>query len=143
MNKAGGVGEGEPWLLLAVFGHTSITLYLIVNLLIYSIQMICTEKRRDVIVVMSVCVRTGCFPRSRLSPYTEHHGAYIPSPGLQARRTRYSAHGASCRWLVLPARQSSQGKAQEHIQHHNHPVPAQVTTTSRIKLRGLRLSHLT
>ena len=37
---AGGVGEGEPQLLLGMFGHTSITLYLIVNLLIYSIKMI-------------------------------------------------------------------------------------------------------
>ena len=25
--EKGGLGEGEPWLLLAMFGHTSITLY--------------------------------------------------------------------------------------------------------------------
>ena len=53
--KAGGVGEGEPWLLLAMFGHTSITLYLIVNLLIYSIKMICTKNnhRWDKIYIVS------------------------------------------------------------------------------------------
>ena len=27
LNKARDMGEGEPWLLLAMFGHTSITLY--------------------------------------------------------------------------------------------------------------------
>ena len=27
LNKASDMGEGEPWLLLAMFGHTSITLY--------------------------------------------------------------------------------------------------------------------
>ena len=44
LTKGGGVREGEPWLLLAMFGHTSITLYLIVDLLIYSIKMICTKS---------------------------------------------------------------------------------------------------
>ena len=38
------MGEGEPWLLLAMFGHTSIYPLLIVNLLIYSIKMICTRQ---------------------------------------------------------------------------------------------------
>ena len=37
------MGEGEPWLLLAMSGHTSIYPLLIVNLLIYSIKMICTN----------------------------------------------------------------------------------------------------
>ena len=37
------MGEGEPWLLLAMFGHTYYPL-LIVNSLIYSIQMICTKR---------------------------------------------------------------------------------------------------
>ena len=38
---ASNMGEGEPWLLLAMFGHTPITLInIIVNLLIYSIKMI-------------------------------------------------------------------------------------------------------
>ena len=27
LSKASDMGEGEPWLLLAMFGHTSITLY--------------------------------------------------------------------------------------------------------------------
>ena len=27
LSMAGDMGEGEPWLLLAMFGHTSITLY--------------------------------------------------------------------------------------------------------------------
>ena len=27
LNKAGELGEGEPWLLLAMFDHTSITIY--------------------------------------------------------------------------------------------------------------------
>ena len=42
--KAGGMGEGEPWLLLAMFGHTYYPL-LIVNLLIYLIRIIFTKKR--------------------------------------------------------------------------------------------------
>ena len=40
------MGEGEPWLLLAMFGHTSYYPLLLVNLLIFSIKMICT-KRQD------------------------------------------------------------------------------------------------
>ena len=44
MIKAGGMGEGEPWLLLAMFGHTYYPL-LIVNLLIYSIKMIYEKKK--------------------------------------------------------------------------------------------------
>jgi len=41
------MGEGEPWLLLTMFGHTSITLYFIVNLLIYPIKMICTKRNPE------------------------------------------------------------------------------------------------
>jgi hypothetical protein len=37
------MGEGEPWLLLAMFGHTSYYPFIVIYLLIYSINMICTK----------------------------------------------------------------------------------------------------
>ena len=81
--KAGGVGEGEPWLLLAMFGHTSITLYLIVDLLIYSIKMICT-KRTPQPIALSPCTTLPCphiVSRSHwlaLFRFTLPHSATLP-----------------------------------------------------------------
>ena len=41
------MGEGEPWLLLAMFGHTSYYPFIVSYLLIYSINMICTKEEAD------------------------------------------------------------------------------------------------
>ena len=41
--KTSDMGEGEPWMLLVMFGHTYYPL-LIVNLLIYSIIIICAKE---------------------------------------------------------------------------------------------------
>ena len=47
-------GEGEPWLLLDMFGHTCYPL-LIIYLFIYSMKMICSKKSflEDVDCVMA------------------------------------------------------------------------------------------